>query len=170
MCGLNDNELDALAKKTALLINGVGPYCLYGETTFKSCATNGTHYLDVTGEFPWVHDMIKKYEATAKASGSIMISQIGIESALSDLATWTLVQMIKERFSTPTADVVLAIDEMKWVLLRQHTFQIESNILAVFQCLAALHTLLLLSSKPIVSKISWQLGNHSPYLRSPAQR
>jgi short subunit dehydrogenase-like uncharacterized protein len=105
--------LNALAKKSVLLINGVGPYCIYGEGTYKACATNGTHYLDVTGEFPWVHDMIKKYEATAKASGSIMISQIGVESALSDLAAWTMVQMIKDRFSAPTADVVLSLDEMK---------------------------------------------------------
>lgn len=105
--------MGALAKKTALLISGVGPYCLHGEVTFKACANNGTHYLDVTGEFPWVHDMIKKYEAAAKASGSIMISQIGIESAIADLATWSMVEMIKERFSSPTADVVLSIEEMQ---------------------------------------------------------
>jgi short subunit dehydrogenase-like uncharacterized protein len=105
--------LDALAKKTALLISGVGPYCLHGEFAFKACATNGTHYLDVTGEFPWVHDMIKKYEATAKSSGSIMISQCGIESAISDLAAWTMVEMNRARFSSPTADVVLSIEEMR---------------------------------------------------------
>lgn len=113
MCGLNDEDLDSLAKKTRLLISGVGPFCLYGEFAFKACANNGTHYLDVTGEAPFVADMIKKYEVTAKASGSIMIAQIGIESALADVAAWTLVDMIRTRFSSPTADVVLAIEDMK---------------------------------------------------------
>jgi short subunit dehydrogenase-like uncharacterized protein len=117
VCGLNDNDLNALAKKSALIINCVGPYCLYGEVTYKACAINGTHYLDVTGEFPWVHDMIKKYEATAKASGSIMISQNGIESALADAAAWTLVEMNRARFASPTAEVIMAIDEMKYYAL-----------------------------------------------------
>jgi len=69
--------LNALAKKTRLIISTVGPYGLYGEHAFKACAENGTHYLDVTGEVPFVADMIKKYEKTAKESGSIMIPQIG---------------------------------------------------------------------------------------------
>lgn len=91
----------------------MGPFCLYGEFAFKACANNGTHYLDVTGEAPFVADMIKKYEATAKTNGAIMIPQIGIESALADLGTWTLVDMIRTRFSSPTADVVLAVEDMK---------------------------------------------------------
>lgn len=96
-----------------MLIAAVGPYAHYGEHAFKACAENGTHYLDVTGEVPWVADMIKKYENTAKKSGSIMISQIGIESAPPDLLAWSLVEMIKERFSAPTAEVVVSVHEIK---------------------------------------------------------
>jgi short subunit dehydrogenase-like uncharacterized protein len=40
-------ELDALAKKTKVLLNTVGPYHLYSTPVVEACANNGTHYLDV---------------------------------------------------------------------------------------------------------------------------
>ena len=110
---LNDPDLSALAKKTKLLISTVGPYAIHGEHAFKACAENGTHYLDVTGEVPYVLDMITKYGKTAKSNGCIMIPQIGLESAPSDLLTWILVDMIKKRFSAPTADVVVSLHDIK---------------------------------------------------------
>jgi short subunit dehydrogenase-like uncharacterized protein len=61
--------------------------------------------------------MLKKYEATAQESGSIMIPQIGVESAPPDLITWSLVNMIKERFSAPTGEVVVSVHEAKSVSL-----------------------------------------------------
>jgi short subunit dehydrogenase-like uncharacterized protein len=110
---LNDEELSALAKKTTVLIATVGPYAVYGEHALKACAENGTHYVDVTGEVVWVWDMIKKYEKTAKSTGAILIPQIGIESAPADLVTWTLVNMIREKYSAPTAEVVVSLHEMR---------------------------------------------------------
>lgn len=104
-----------MAKKTTVLIATVGPYAFHGEHAFRACAENGTHYLDVTGEVPYVAEMIKKYERTAKKSGSIMIPQIGIESAPADLMTLSLVDMIKERFSAPTAEVVVSVHDLRYV-------------------------------------------------------
>lgn len=108
ICDLNDEESGVLAKKTTLIIAAIGPYCLHGEHTFKACAENGTHYLDITGEVVWVADMIKKYESTAQANGSIMIPQIGLDSAPADMVTWTVVDMIRKEFSAPTKEVILA--------------------------------------------------------------
>ena len=39
--------LNALVRKTRVLINTVGPYHLYGTAVVEACAKNGTHYLDV---------------------------------------------------------------------------------------------------------------------------
>lgn len=105
--------MSALAKKTTVLIATVGPYSFHGEHAFKACAENGTHYLDVTGEVPWVAEMIKKYERAAKQSGAIMLPQIGLESAPPDLVTWLLIDMIKQRFAAPTAEVVVSVHELK---------------------------------------------------------
>ncbi|KAB8289828.1 hypothetical protein EYC80_010460 [Monilinia laxa] len=95
ICNLDDAELSALAKKT------------------KACAENGTHYFDVTGEVPWVAEMIKKYESTAKASGSILIPQCGLESALPDLVTRYAVDAVREEFSTPTGEVIVSLHEIR---------------------------------------------------------
>jgi short subunit dehydrogenase-like uncharacterized protein len=118
---LSHEELSTLAKKTTVLIATVGPYALYGEHAVKACAENGTHYLDVTGEVAWVANMIKKYERTAKSTGAILISQIGIESAPADLVTWTLAGMIREKFSAPTAEVIVSVHEFRYV--RNISFQ-----------------------------------------------
>ena len=72
VCTLNPAELDVLTKKTTVLINAVGPYYLYSEPVVKACAENGTHYVDCTGEVPWVKRMIAKYEQTAKKNGAIV--------------------------------------------------------------------------------------------------
>jgi short subunit dehydrogenase-like uncharacterized protein len=107
-CSLDPNDLDALMKKTTVLISTIGPYSVHGEPTFKACCDNGTHYLDITGEAVWHNQMIKKYERTAKTTGSIMIPQIGVDSAPADMMTWVLVNMIKRKFSVATGEVVLS--------------------------------------------------------------
>lgn len=65
-------ELEALANRTRVLLNTVGPYAIHGEPVVAACARQGTHYLDVTGEAPWVSDMIKKYDGIARSNGAVV--------------------------------------------------------------------------------------------------
>ncbi|KAK3937640.1 Saccharopine dehydrogenase-like oxidoreductase [Diplogelasinospora grovesii] len=113
ICNLDDTDLASLAKKTFILITTVGPYGKLGEHAFKACAENGTHYLDVTGEVPFVARMIKKYEAAAKASGALMFPQIGIESAPSDLVTWSMASLIRSQLGAKIRDVTVSIHTLK---------------------------------------------------------
>jgi short subunit dehydrogenase-like uncharacterized protein len=69
---LKHDELHSLAKRTRVLINTVGPYALYGEPVVEACASQGTSYLDCTGESPWTKDMIEKYDGLAKSTGAIV--------------------------------------------------------------------------------------------------
>ena len=71
-CTLDPQELDVLTKKTKVLINAIGPYHLYSEPVVKACAENGTHYIDCTGEVPWVRRMLLKYDQIAINSGAIV--------------------------------------------------------------------------------------------------
>ena len=41
-------DLNALAAKTRVLLNTVGPYHLYSTPVVEACVENGTHYLDVS--------------------------------------------------------------------------------------------------------------------------
>lgn len=132
-CELNDEQLGALAKKTFILITTVGPYGLHGEhvrilyqddrhrgsgnadlvQAFKACAENGTHYLDVTGEIPYVARMINKYEGVAKQSGSMLFPEIGIESAPADIVTWSLAKHNRTHLDAKTGEVVMSVQKLK---------------------------------------------------------
>lgn len=70
------NELNALAKQTKVLITTVGPFYLYGKPVVEACVNNGTHYLDCTGETPWVKDMVEQYHEKAKKTGAIVCAMI----------------------------------------------------------------------------------------------
>ncbi|OAQ70339.1 saccharopine dehydrogenase [Pochonia chlamydosporia 170] len=108
----DESQLEALVKKSFIVITTVGPYCLYGEPIFRLCAETGTHYLDCTGEAPWVARMIKKYEDTAKKSGAILLPQAGIESAPPDIVTWAMAQHLRKALDAPTKDAIVTIHKL----------------------------------------------------------
>lgn len=110
---LKTEELDELAKKTQVLLNCVGPYYLYSTPVVGACAENGTHYLDVTGETPWVREMLQKYHGIAKANKAILIPQIGIESAPSDLCAYTAVSTIRRSLNCGVRDVICSVHKLK---------------------------------------------------------
>jgi short subunit dehydrogenase-like uncharacterized protein len=102
---LNEEELNKLASRTQILLNCVGPYHLYSTPVVAACAEHGTHYLDVTGETPWVREMVQKYHETAKANKAILIPEIGIESAPSDLLAYINVSTIRNSLNCGVRDV-----------------------------------------------------------------
>ncbi|PYH45626.1 uncharacterized protein BP01DRAFT_45346 [Aspergillus saccharolyticus JOP 1030-1] len=110
---LNREELDPLVRKTKVIINCVGPYCLYSTPVVEACASNGTHYVDATGETPWVKTIVDKYHETAKSNGAVIIPSVGIESAPADMLAWALVKRIREDLACDTNEVISAIHEMK---------------------------------------------------------
>ena len=69
---LNKDELRPLAQRTKVLVNCVGPYHLYSTPVVEACAVNGTHYVDVTGETPWIKTLIDKFHETAKSNNAIV--------------------------------------------------------------------------------------------------
>ncbi|RFU79067.1 saccharopine dehydrogenase [Trichoderma arundinaceum] len=112
----SQEEIDALAKKTFVMIQLVGPYSLHsGEHVVKACAEAGTHYFDATGESPWVYKMMKKYGKAAKESGAILIPQMALESAPADLCTWALASVLRKQMDAKTKDVVISIHNMRTV-------------------------------------------------------
>ena len=110
---LDPQDLQDLARKTKILINAVGPYHLYSSPVVEACAKNGTHYLDATGESPWVLEMIAKYHETAKAKHAIIIPEIAVESAPSDILAFALTQLIRKELSVGTREVVACMHELK---------------------------------------------------------
>ncbi|KAJ5785379.1 uncharacterized protein N7503_010591 [Penicillium pulvis] len=110
---LNPTELKELAQKTKLIINCIGPYHLYSSPVVEACANNGTHYLDVTGETPWIKLIIDKYHETAKANGCIIIPSAGMESVPADILAWALVKRVREDLGSQTRGIESCIKDIK---------------------------------------------------------
>ena len=104
----NSNDaasLDAMTKQTQVIISTVGPYLKYGEPLIKSCAENGTDYVDLTGEAIFIKDMMDKYQETAKQSGARIVNSCGFDSIPSDLGVYFTQKQAEERFGE-TCDVI----------------------------------------------------------------
>ncbi|GAB5031466.1 saccharopine dehydrogenase [Nannochloropsis oceanica] len=99
----NDSaSLEAIAKNTKVVVTTVGPYMKYGSKLVAACAAKGTHYADLTGEVPWIKDMIAANEEKAKASGARILHCCGFDSVPSDLGTHVMYNALVKRGLTPT--------------------------------------------------------------------
>ncbi|MEM6535617.1 MAG: saccharopine dehydrogenase NADP-binding domain-containing protein [Pseudomonadota bacterium] len=94
-------SLKAMAARAGCVITTVGPYQLYGEPLVAACIATGADYVDLCGEPAWMHQMIEKYEADAKASGARIVFSCGFDSIPFDLGVWFLQQAAKETFGAP---------------------------------------------------------------------
>jgi short subunit dehydrogenase-like uncharacterized protein len=112
-CELKEDQLDNLAKKTKLIITTVGPFMFYGEPVMAACINNGTHYLDSTGEVPWVYDMIAKYDTLAKTNGSIVIPECGLDSVPADIMAYVLAREVRKRYNTACERVIMTLYDVK---------------------------------------------------------
>ncbi len=83
---LNKEQVSDVVSKTRILVTTVGPYSLYGEHVISSCASLGTHYLDITGEVGFIKKMADKYGDQAQESGAILIPFSGFDSVPAELS------------------------------------------------------------------------------------
>ncbi|RBP49794.1 saccharopine dehydrogenase family protein [Arenicella xantha] len=97
----NDDEpsLRALAANTSVIISAVGPYAQHGSLLVKACAELGTHYVDLTGEVPWMRDMIDTYQDVAVGSGARIVHSCGFDSIPSDMGTYFIQREAQLRFN-----------------------------------------------------------------------
>ncbi len=106
-------SLDALAARTRVVCSTVGPYALYGSELVAACAASGTDYCDLTGEVPWMRQMLDRHQATAARSGARLVHCCGFDSIPSDLGVWFLQQQAQRRFGRPMTRVRLGVQALK---------------------------------------------------------
>src|SRR5262245_3489444 len=106
-------SLEAMARRTKVVLTTVGPYQRYGEGLLAACAKAGTDYVDLCGEPNWMAAMIAKYEKTAKESGARIVFSCGFDSIPFDGGVWFIQQEAKQRFGQPLRDVRGRVREMK---------------------------------------------------------
>ena len=97
--------LAAMARDCTVVLSTAGPFALYGSELVAACVKHGTHYVDITGETPWVHDMIKAHHAAAQKNGTRIIPFCGFDSVPSDLGSWLVAQTMLEKYGEPCESV-----------------------------------------------------------------
>ncbi len=95
----NESSLRELVKQTKVIISTVGPYAYYGSLLVQLCAEEGTDYVDLTGEVPWMREMIDAYQAKAQSSGARIVHSCGFDSIPSDMGCYYLQQQAFKELS-----------------------------------------------------------------------
>ena len=106
-------DMDAIAASTRVVCTTVGPYARYGGELVGACARAGTDYCDLTGEVPWIRQMIDAHHATAQTSGARIVHCCGFDSIPSDLGTLLLQEEMKRRHGRPASRVTALFGESK---------------------------------------------------------
>ncbi|KAJ4363635.1 hypothetical protein N0V83_009931 [Neocucurbitaria cava] len=112
-CELEMEQLDNLVQRATLVITTVGPFMHYGEPVLAACVRNGTHYLDSTGEVPWIYDMVAKYDALAKKSHSIIIPECGLDSVPADVVAYVLAREVRKRYNSACERAIMTLYDFK---------------------------------------------------------
>lgn len=88
------DSLNALAKRTRVVINCVGPFRFFGRPVVEACVAQGTHHLDISGEPQYIEQMQLDHFERARQRRALIISTCGWDSIPCDMG----VQFLKNNF------------------------------------------------------------------------
>lgn len=77
--------LRELLEGCGVVVACAGPFSLHGEPVVAAAAETGTHYLDTTGEQPFMRMVFERYGERAAASGAALVSGMGFDYMPGDL-------------------------------------------------------------------------------------
>jgi short subunit dehydrogenase-like uncharacterized protein len=102
------DDADSLARMAArarVVLNLVGPYTRHGRPVIEACVSSGAHYVDLSGEIPFVHRMIEEFDAPAAEARVKVVQVCGFEALPADLATLLAAETARERWDAELAEV-----------------------------------------------------------------
>lgn len=109
----DDASLNEMTKQAKVVISTVGPYLKYGEPLIKSCTSNGTDYVDLTGEAIFIKDMMDKYQDAASKSGARIVNSCGFDSIPSDLGVYFTQQQAEKKFDNACEEIHMRVKAAK---------------------------------------------------------
>lgn len=106
-------SLEALCRRTNVVLTTVGPYQLYGSKLVAACVKTGTDYADLCGEPGWMRKMIDAHHEDARVSGARICFSSGFDSIPFDLGVLMLQKEAQARFGAPAPRVKGRVRSMK---------------------------------------------------------
>lgn len=109
----DEASLAELVASTKVIITTVGPYAYYGSKLVKACVDAGTHYVDLTGEVPWIRRMIDEHQEAAEKSGARIVNCCGFDSIPSDMGNFYIQEQAKQQTGGYLQTVRATVMKMK---------------------------------------------------------
>ena len=96
----DQQAIDRIVSQTRIVLSTAGPFALYGNAIVDACVRYKTHYVDITGETPWIRTMlIDRHHTQAAADGTRIIPCCGFDSVPSDLGTYLIVRHMQRELN-----------------------------------------------------------------------
>ena len=93
-----------LARRARVILTTVGPYAIHGTPLVAACVEARTHYVDITGETPWVREIIDRFHQEALQRGVCVVPMCGFDSVPADLGAYLCV-LEAAKFGARVTDV-----------------------------------------------------------------
>ncbi|KAG1471940.1 hypothetical protein G6F56_001828 [Rhizopus delemar] len=105
--------LDELISQTRVIMSTVGPYVKYGTPLVEACIRQKTHYVDITGEYGWMKDMIDRFDEKAKQEKVLIVPGCGFDSVPSDLGVFILSSYMQQTHNLHLSQVKSSVIKYK---------------------------------------------------------
>jgi len=93
----------AMAESSRVVVSCAGPFGRYGEAAVVACIEGKAHYLDITGEVPWVSRMISDHNAAAEEAGVALLPFSGYDCVPAELGMLLAGSTLEEYGGTDAA-------------------------------------------------------------------
>lgn len=101
----DQSAVDAAVARSRIVLSTAGPFALYGTPVVDACVRFGSHYVDITGETPWMREIAARYHEPAAANGTRIIPCCGFDSVPSDLGALLTARCIRDTTGVPCPEV-----------------------------------------------------------------
>ncbi len=102
-------SLAAMAARARVVLDLVGPYTLYGTPVIEACVAGGAHYVDLTGEIPFVRRTIDAFHQRAVDAGVKVVQVCGFEALPPDLSVLLAAESARERWGEDLSEADIDI-------------------------------------------------------------
>jgi short subunit dehydrogenase-like uncharacterized protein len=80
------DSVRALVERGDVLVSTVGPFVRFGGPAVEAAVATGAHYLDSTGEGPFIREVFERHGPGAQAAGSGLVTAFGYDWVPGNLA------------------------------------------------------------------------------------
>jgi len=102
-------SLREMAARATVVLDLVGPYAMYGRPVIEACVEAGAHYVDLTGEVPFVREILEAFDDPARRAGVKVVQVCGFEALPADVLVRLAATTARERFGEPVAAVDIEV-------------------------------------------------------------